>query len=358
MNLRTLLTPASRSLLRLSLLAILISVTLSACATDDSAMNEAPKKNSSLKPDDFPAVIYPANNPENAAVAELGKHLFYDKRMSVDNSVSCASCHKIEHGFADAGQTTSPGAFGQRGRRNAPGLANIAYNDVQLWDGKFKTLEDQVIGPFLDQHEFALDTAEVVRRILAIPEYAELFKKAFGDVEITFELIRLAIANFERTLFSGFSSYDEWARGNGSAMTPEAVRGLALFLSKEINCVGCHSGINFTDYLFHSTGLERFYSDQGRELITGNSDDNGKFKTPSLRNVALTGPYMHNGRFTDLMQVMRHYNEGGENNETQDPLIKKLHLSETQMQEIVAFLNALTDKQFTQHAAFKDPWKN
>jgi cytochrome c peroxidase len=189
-------------------------------------------------------------------------------------------------------------------------------------------------------------------KLAASGSYPDLFSEAFGDARISMDRIAKAMATFERCMISGNSPYDRFSRGDSAAITPAAQRGLAIFRSDNAKCATCHSGVNFTDDGFHSTGLFGFYVDGGRFGVTGRGSDYGKFHTPSLRNVALSAPYEHNGQFLTLKQVLDHYNVGGKHNSTQDSLIHPLHLSDGQIDDLIAFLHSLTDTSFTNRVEF------
>lgn len=333
---------------------------LSSCSEDNAPGNTITENKPDqpfVHPIDFPAVIHPADNQPSAAKIELGRRLFYDKRLSLNSTHSCGTCHEADKGFALVSNVQSD----KRGAksRQAMGVINVAYNSAFLWDSSFTTLEEQVEGPFKSSHEFNQTPDSAVRKLTNIgdPIYTDLFTKSFGDQTITFERIAKAIATFERTFISGNSSFDRYNRGQTTAMTPQQINGLRLFMdTTETNCLHCHSDYNFSDGSMHSTGLEEHYSDGGLQTITGREEDNGKFRTPTLRNIRETGPYMHDGRFKTLIEVIRHYNEGGKGNRTQDPHIRKLHLTDGEMEDLRAFLEGLSDEQFLTRKDLKNPW--
>jgi cytochrome c peroxidase len=339
------------------LFAGLLSAALfSACQQSQTDINMPPAQQSSMVvPVDFPQPLVPADNPINAAKIDLGRRLFYEVRLSRDNAHACASCHQPSASFSDFQKPLSFGIFNERGSRNAPALINIAYDTSLFWDGRATTLEQQATAPILNPLELGSDSETVVANIASDGLYKKMFANAFGNGTITMTRIAQAIATFERTFISGSSAYDQFNRGDSSALSDGAQRGLTLFLSKEVNCVGCHKGFNFTDNNYHSTGLDFEYADIGREDVTSRQSDNGKFRTPTLRNIALTSPYMHDGRFTTLEQVLAHYNQGGLHNSTQDSLVRPLHLTDQQIGDIIAFLNSLTDKDFTTRKDFTNP---
>jgi cytochrome c peroxidase len=333
-------------------------------------------------------MVIPPDNPSNPAKIELGRHLFFDKSLSVDGSTSCASCHTPSFGFSDSrGLATSMGFGGRMGTRNAPALANIGYNTVITWDGKFNTLEQHALAPIFNNIEMANnitgvnpissgyyhtdpgnnDTNFLFKRLKDRPEsidhkkYSDLFIAAWGSSNISMDRIVKSIACFERTFISTQSPFDRYNNGDQSVFknNPEAVHGFKLFMDVNgANCISCHSGYNFTDQQFHNNGLipgQR--NDSGRSVISGNSADMYKFKTPSLRNIALSGPYMHDGRFRTLDEVLAFYKLGGNvNAANRDPRIRPLKLSDQDIYDIIEFLKTLTDDKFSSNPAFADPW--
>ncbi len=320
------------------------------------------QQNSLVIPAGFPQPVIPADNPINPTKVELGRDLFYDTRLSFNNTKSCSSCHSVAASFSDSGNFVSTGANGQQGTRNAPGLMNVAYDTTFFWDGRASSLEMQAGVPILNPIELGNDSVTLVATLNKSPYYHQMFAEAFGDPatssdisHITFTRIRYALATFERTLISGGSPYDRFMNGDTSALSASAKNGLALFNSSRTNCATCHSGINFTDNAYHSTGLYAVYPDIGREDVTHNTADNGKFRTPSLRNVALTPPYMHDGSFGNLLGVINNYNVGGRQNPTQDSLIRPLYLIPSEWNDLIDFLNSLTDTSFTQRSEFQKP---
>jgi cytochrome c peroxidase len=307
-------------------------------------------------PPGFPQPVVPADNPITPAKIELGRDLFYETRLSFNNTKSCSSCHSVTASFSDSSNSVSTGVNGQQGTRNAPGLMNVAYDTTFFWDGRASSLEAQAGVPILNPSEMGSDSVTLVATLNNISYYREMFTEAFGGTNpITFTHITQAIATFERTLISGESSYDRYMQGDSSALSASAKNGLGLFNSSKTNCSKCHSGINFTDNTYHSTGLYVIYPDIGREDVTHNPADNGKFRTPSLRNAALTPPYMHDGSFGNFLAVINNYNVGGRQNATQDSLIHPLYLTPSDFNDLIAFLNSLTDTSFTERPDFQKP---
>ncbi|GEM86166.1 cytochrome-c peroxidase [Meiothermus granaticius] len=305
-------------------------------------------------PDHFPPMPIPDDNPMTIAKVELGRQLFYDKRLSSDNSVACASCHKQEYAFSDGGHAVSTGVEGRKGTRNAPSLADVGYRDKLFWEGGSPRLETQAIGPLTDPNEMNMDPAALEAKLRAIPEYQTAFKAVFPD-GITMLNIAKALSAFERTLVSANSPWDRYREGDLTALSPAALRGMQLFFSERGDCFHCHNGQDFTDDSLRNTALATVYEDIGLARITGKDEDVGKFKVPTLRNVELTAPYMHDGSFKTLREVVEHYNNGGQANLNADPLMRPLGLSEAEVDDLVEFLKALTDRSFTQDPRFAPP---
>ncbi len=289
-----------------------------------------------------PNTFVPEDNPLTKEKAELGRILFFDKRLSKNNTIACASCHLKEKGFTD-GRRVSTGINGLKGGRSAPASINRVYSKVQFWDGRAATLEDQSIGPFANpiEHGFASHD-EMVAKMKQIPGYRKLFRDVFGG-EITIQDVGRAVASFQRTVLSGNSAVDKYdIGGDQNALSDSAKRGLELFRGKA-RCTRCHSGFNFTDEKFHNLGIgwDDNTVDLGRYMVTNNPEDIGAFKTPTLREIARTAPYMHDGRFKTLEQVVKFYNKGGVKNPHQDNTIIPLELTDEEQQDLVAMLKSL-----------------
>jgi cytochrome c peroxidase len=285
----------------------------------------------------------PDDNPMNDDKIALGKLLYFDPRFSHDETIACASCHRPDHGFADP-HPTSAGVGGQLGGRNSPTVINRLFSAEQFWDGRAEDLEHQAHGPLVNPVEMAMPSHdEVVARVKAIKGYRPLFKKAFGDDTIDIDRVGKAIAAYERTVVSGDSPYDRYQAGERGALGPAAVRGLALFDGKA-NCQVCHTGFNFTDESYHNlgVGVNAAKPDLGRYEQTKNDVERGAFKTPTLRNVAQTAPYMHDGSEATLRDVIELYDRGGSPNPHLSKEIKPLHLSVQEKADLVAFLESLT----------------
>ncbi|GEM44585.1 cytochrome-c peroxidase [Deinococcus cellulosilyticus] len=293
----------------------------------------------------------PANNPMTPEKIKLGKKLFYDPILSADGKVSCASCHNPDLAFADH-QAVSPGVEGRKGVRNAPTLTNVAFRKSFFFEGGAKSLELQAMGPLTDHNEMASDVDSVVKKLKAHPEYPALFKEVFQAAP-TMQHVVEAIASFERTLISNNSPFDRFQRGDLKALTDAQKRGMELFFD-QADCFHCHTGSNFTDELPHNTALNVFDEDQGLARLTLKDEDIGKFKTPTLRNIALTAPYMHDGSKATLREAVEHYNKGGESNLNADPLMRPLGLTDDQIDDLVAFMESLTDEDFVRNPEFRE----
>jgi cytochrome c peroxidase len=286
----------------------------------------------------------PWDNPLTAARVELGRRLFFDRRLSRDGRLACASCHRPEHAFADD-RPVSIGIGGRAGRRNAPSLLNRAYARALFWDGRTASLEEQALGPLINERELGNTFSEIERRLGADAAYRAAFRSAFDDDEISGRRIAQALASFERTLLSGDSAADRFELGDRNALSPAAARGRALFRG-QARCHLCHDGPLFTDDRFHNTGVSwgREPFDLGRFEVTGLDADRGAFRTPSLRDVARTAPYMHDGSITSLTAVVEFYDRGGNANPLIDDLIRPLGLTAAGQRDLVAFLEALTGR--------------
>ena len=306
-------------------------------------------------PQGLPPMNIPSNNPLTVEGVALGKRLFYDPILSANNTQSCASCHLQETGFSETTQY-STGIDGIEGTRNAMPLINLGWQTKFFWDGGANGLESQVIGPITNPIEMHETMENVVAKLNAHAEYPDLFKAAFGSAEASSQNIMRAIAQFERTLISGNSKYDQYMRGE-TFLSSQELNGLSLFTDMEKgDCSHCHSlGSTFSDFEFRNTGLDSLPVDEGRYLITLNSNDRGKFKTPSLRNVELTAPFMHDGRFQTLLECVQHYNTGFRYSANLDPNLSfalKGRMTQQEMEDLVAFMKTLTDMEFVNNPEF------
>ncbi len=283
-------------------------------------------------------VAVPESNPLTPEKVALGRRLFFDPVLSRDSTVACASCHRPEVRFADTARF-SPGVAGRTGRRNTPTLLNRAYGRAFFWDGRSRSLEETVLRPIENMNEMDLAPEDAVARLRSDPSYVAAFGRAFDSAPDT-SMLSFALATYVRTLRSGGSPADHQALGDG-ALSPAAIRGRAIFSGKG-NCSICHIGPGFTDERFHNTGVGWGAGDTGRHDHTGSAEDRGRFRTPTLRDVAATAPYMHDGSLPTLEDVVDFYDRGGGRNLYLDPEIRPLGLSAAEKRDLIAFLHALT----------------
>ena len=292
-----------------------------------------------------PSPPVPLSNLETPAKVALGKTLFFDPKLSVNGSISCAFCHMPKAGWADP-RPVSIGVGGKRGGRNAPPVLNAAYQSLQFWDGRAGSLEEQAIGPLTNPVEMENPSNQsVVDRLRKIPSYRRSFREVFGG-SVSIDRIAEAISAYERTLVTPNTPYDRFLMGEAKALSASQKRGFMLFKGKA-RCVLCHSGALLSDQAYHNLGVPQTGTlpvDVGRYAVTHDPLDKGKFRTPQLRNVALTAPYMHDGTFRTLAQVVDFYDRGGGKSRfaTKDPLLVPLHLKASEKKDLVAFLRALS----------------
>lgn len=282
-------------------------------------------------------VKVPDDNPMTEEKIELGKQLYFDKRLSKDNTISCASCHDPKKGWSN-GEPVATGIGGQKGGRSSPTILNAAYYRFQFWDGRSGSLEEQALGPIQNPIEMGETLENVEKKLNAIPGYKEQFQKVFGT-DVTSENIAKAIASFERTILSGNAPYDKYEAGDKDALSESAERGMKLFFGKA-NCSACHAGPNFTDNAFHNigVGMDAEEPDTGRVAISKLGGDTGSFKTPGLRDIAQSAPYMHDGSLKTLEAVVEHYDKGGIPNEFLDEELFPLELTDEEKKDLVTFL--------------------
>ncbi len=301
----------------------------------------------------FPPMPMPANNPLTRQGVALGRRLYYDPILSADSTQACGSCHQFGRGFSDS-LRYSVGIDGSVGTRNAPALVNVGWLPLAFWDGRAASLEEQALEPVVNPIEMKESWPNVVRKLQRHKDYPELFGRAFGTDVITKELVVRAIAQFERTFVSSKSKFDIWLETRdpvAAGFTAAQERGRHLFDTERGDCFHCHRvNVLATDNDFHNIGLDSTFVDLGRGDVTGNPSDMAKFKTPTLRNIELTPPYMHDGRFNTLEEVVGHYNTGGFTTATTDPLLRKrgvgLGLTPEEVSDIVEFLKTFTDTAF------------
>lgn len=340
-----------------------------------------PTTNDTVKYDDTPFVLdtrdltpptISSDNPLTVQGVELGRMLFHETRLSRDNTQSCASCHMQEFAFSDTARL-SIGVSGFEGKRQAMAVINMAYNTNEFfWDGRAHLLRHQSLLPIQDSLEMDESLENVVAKLSADAAYTDQFIRAFGSDSITPLKISLALEQFMNSIVSVNSKYDQYLRGDAS-LTAEEERGRRLFFaefnpgfpdSSGADCAHCHGGSNFENDLFMNNGLDGDgeFADHGRELVTQSSSDRGKFKVPTLRNIELTPPYMHDGRFNTLEEVVEHYNTGLKSSSTVDPALLYpinsggLQLTQQDVSDLVAFLKTLTDTEMQTNPAYASPF--
>ncbi len=311
-----------------------------------AAFAQAPTERVPWRPDIPPGLdLYlpvPEDNPLTPEKVALGGKLFNDHILSRDQSMACATCHNPKRAFTDA-QPVAIGVLGRKGTRRVPVLINRGYGAAFFWDGRASSLEEQVLQPIQNPIELGMSLKEVVERLKENQKYRQAFQSAFGADVNALDLAR-ALASYVRTILSGDSPLDRYSNGEADALSPEARRGLEIFRGKG-NCTVCHLGPNFTDEHFHNTGVawrKGKLLDHGRFRATGKETDRGAFKTPTLREVARTAPYMHDGSLATLDQVIEFYNRGGNPNPYLDPELHPLKLTPEEKQALSAFLKALS----------------
>lgn len=334
------------------------------CRKNDSATGAQPY--ALVIPSNLPAPVEMKDNPLTKAGVALGRRLFYEKRLSGNNLISCASCHKQELAFSDGVALNNIGFSGQTLHRNAPALINLAWSTSGLfWDGGSTNLESQAFAPITNIDEMHQDLYQLTKELKNISGYEQAFVQAFDDSISPANVVK-ALAQFQRTFVSADSRYDKYKRHeNGGSLTNAELEGMRLVAEK---CQGCHKGDLFTDYGYHNNGLDSDFSNitlegiyQGRYRITRNEEDLGKFKTPTLRNIMLTAPYMHDGRFASLAEVLNHYRNEVKNTAYTDTLLKQddtatgIRLSGEETEKIILFLKTLTDESFVSNKNLSSP---
>jgi cytochrome c peroxidase len=313
-------------------------------------------------PTGFPDMVIPEDNPMTAEGVELGRRLFYDPILSADNTQSCGSCHAPEFAFTDNGKRFSTGIDNIEGNRNSMALINGGWMPSFFWDGRRQSLEDQALDPVTNPIEMHETWSNATEKLNAHPDYPDLFFNAFGTRNIDSMHVVKAIAQFERTLISSNSKWDRYLRGEVQLSQAET-KGFEIFFTEKGDCFHCHTTILFTDNIFHNNGLDSAFTDKGLFDVTGNENDIGKFKTPTLRNIKFTKPYMHDGRFAELEDVVDFYSENVKWSATIDPLMKKVNQGGIQLTEddklnLIAFILALSDTTFINNPDFSNPFEN
>ncbi|MDH5367924.1 MAG: cytochrome-c peroxidase [Cyclobacteriaceae bacterium] len=315
----------------------------------------------------LPPMIIPEDNPMTVEGVALGRKLFYEKKLSGDGTMSCASCHMPDVSFADSSKF-SVGIDGIEGKRNSPNIVNAGWMNDLFWDGRAESIETQALAPVTNPIEMHSTWIDVSQKLMLDEEYVSLFNAAFGTIIIDSMLVVKAIAQFERTLISGNAPFDKFLANEPMNWSTEdfaaAYNGFMIFMDEtKGDCFHCHGDETnplWTDNLFHNNGLDAVFTDLGQGEITHNPSDNGKFKTPTLRNLLFTAPYMHDGRFNTLEEVVEHYSTGLKNSPTIDPLMKKvdqggINLSAVEKANLVMFLKSLTDSSFVVNPNFQNP---
>ena len=312
-----------------------------ACAKEETSAPDPDEPFVVNMPLGAPLLPVPEANALTHARVSLGKALFFDERLSLGNGLSCASCHHTSNAFSDT-VALSAGAGGAIGLRNAPSLGNVAWQVALFADGGIPTLEQQVLAPLHDELEMASNINTAAEQLRTVEPFASLSRKGYGRVLDGFVITR-ALASYERTLVSGWSRFDRYVyEGDANALTESERNGWELFNSKQ--CGACHSGHNFSDYSYRNIGSgSDLEADPGRQRITLNVGDRGKFKVPTLRNISLTAPYLHDGSMETLSEVIDHFNSGGNTDQNKDALLVPLELTDQNKQDLTAFLLTLTD---------------
>ena len=310
-------------------------------------------------PAGFPELPATPTNPLTKEGVALGRLLFYDPILSGDSSQACGQCHLQASAFGDS-RRFSEGIDGLFGDRQAPTIVNPAWTGITFWDGRATGLEDQAKAPVPNPIEMHLPWPDAIERLERHPDYPDLFCAAFGDKRITVDRVVKAIAQFERTFLSTNSKYDQVRRGEAT-FTPEEFAGYRIFTTEVGDCFHCHMEPLFTTNTFHNTGLDSVIVDRGRSEISGNPADIGKFKAPSLRNITESYPYMHDGRFSNLHDVIEHYNMGFHDSDDVDPLIRirltRRPMRDGEIDTLMVFLETLTDPSFLNNPDLANPYR-
>ena len=293
-------------------------------------------------PADFPEMKIPEGNEITKDRIALGKRLFFDKNLSVNGEIACVNCHKPELAFAD-NQPISPGVNRRMAKRNAPTLTNVGYNPVYLFDGFMTTLEMQALVPIQEHEEMDFNIVAIADRLNQDPTYVKQAQKSYGRNVDAFVITR-ALGTYQRTLISYTSKYDLYKKGKRK-LTDSEQKGMDLFFNK-LYCAQCHNGFNFTNFATENNGLYESYADSGRMRVTELESDRARFKVPTLRNIQLTAPYMHNGSIRSLKEVINHYKSGGKQHKNKNAIIQPFEISEDETQNLIDFLHTLTDWKF------------
>ena len=337
----------------LLLLILFVSVLVYSCKKDSMTIESADENIQLVIPDGWttPPYNFSTNNLTNAGFI-LGRTLFYEKKLSADNSIACASCHQQQFAFSNQTHSVSAGVNGILGTRNAPALSNLVWQTNFMWNGGVNHIEVVPLSPITNHFEMNETLSNVINKLQNDLEYPALFEKAFGITTVTSQLMLKAMAQFTGMLVSSNSKYDLYSRGE-TTLTESETNGLNLFSQK---CSSCHPAPLFTNLEYMNFGLDSIFTDAGRAGITGLAADFGLFKVPSLRNVALSYPYMHDGRFATLVDVLEHYSRGIVHSSTLSSELNSVTpLSHSEKQDIISFLYTLTDNTFITDDLFKNP---
>ena len=335
---------------------VLIVFTISSCDIDPPIKEELPADNIIfVVPQGWPQPHYDfSTNPLTKEGFILGRKLFYDTKLSRDNTISCGSCHQQFAAFSHLDHKTSHGIYGLFGTRNAPPLYNLNWQTNFMWDGGVNHIEVQPLAPITNPVEMDENMNNIVAKLQGDANYRAMFKEAFGTETVNTQLIFKAITQFQGMLVSYNSKYDKYSRGE-TTLTTNEMNGLNVFQQK---CNACHTAPLFTNFDYVNNGLDNVFADEGRAKITLLPSDSGTFKVPSLRNVQLSRPYMHDGRFETLEQVLDHYSGGIKNSNTLSPLLNSgIPLTSQEKKDIIAFLKTLTDNTFKNDKRFADPFQ-
>lgn len=362
-------TVSTKWCIYIALLTCILVIQFAFCASEI-----APDPVTLVYPSYFGNKLY--ENPDNPLTKQgitLGRMLFYEKALSVNNNISCASCHQQRLAFTD-GKTFSKGTDGQLTERNAMSLVNLSWVKNFFWDGSVKGLENQALVPLTKPHEMGQTLTISAQKLQAIKKYPPLFKLAFGTANINEKHISYALAQFERTLISADSKYDQYLQGK-YLPTASELRGIKLFFEgnmeqreaamRHLTCGHCHGGPKTFTELYHNNGLDSIFQDNGRAVFTRRIEDKGRFRVTTLRNIALTAPYMHDGRFKNLSEVLDHYSNHIKVSATLSPFLRKdtanpsgFNFTKQQKTDIINFLHLLTDSTFINNPRFSDPFLN
>lgn len=360
--------------LKLNILSVFVLIGLLAIASCNDESEELTTINHDQTPyvmniGDFPTPVIASDNPLTIQGVKLGRMLFYEKKLSKDGSMACASCHRQKHAFSDT-NSLSIGVEDLPGKRQAMAIINMAWNTNEFfWDGRAHLLRDQSILPIQDELEMNETLENVVSKLNMEQTYLDQFKRTFGNTEITSHKISLALEQFMNSIVSVDSKYDQFLRGD-ALLTVSEERGRVLFFAEYneffpstsgADCAHCHSPTNFSNYEYMNNGINDMFTDMGREAVTLDPADKGKMKVTTLRNIELTTPYMHDGRFTTLAEVVDHYNSGLKSSSTLDPALANtmntgLMLDAQDKEDLVAFLKTFTDQTFLNNSEYTDPF--